>query len=421
MVVGRILFCLMIVLMVTVTFSHSYVNASNKHTIVFHHNERLVTPPKNIPSNTINSSITKKTPKEIRASNPKNSSIVNKKISANTKNLSQKLPRQIVTQSNPSSHRTNHRELISKTIKSNQMSHGVSRNNAAISHLNQPSSSNRKNGRGAISREASFVDINRLSFSSRSVMVYDEAANRVLYSRNADEIVPIASITKLMTAMVILDANLPLHTPITITEEDVDTLRHSSSRLPVGAVLPRRELLRLSLMSSENRATHALARTYPGGVQACVAAMNRKAASLGMSNTFFADPTGLYATNRSTAHDLMKLVKHSYQYDLIQEFTTTAECKVASNKGCISFRNTNPLVREGRWDIELSKTGFINEAGLCLVMKANIADRPVIIVLLDADSKEGRLRDANNIKRWLEEDIHHPLTAGSVFRHSGRS
>jgi len=278
-----------------------------------------------------------------------------------------------------------------------------------------------KTSRLSVSHEPSPIDIHQLHFSSRSVMVYDESANRVLYARNADEVVPIASITKLMTATVILDAKLPMHTPITITEEDVDTLRHSSSRLPVGAVLPRRELLKLSLMSSENRATHALARTYPGGVRACVEAMNHKARVLGMSNTFFADPTGLYSSNRSTAHDLMILVKNSYQYDLIQEFTTTPECKVASNKGCIAFRNTNPLVREGRWDIELSKTGFINEAGLCMVMKANIAERPVIIVLLDADSKEGRLQDANNIKRWIEASIHQNLTAGSAFKSGGKS
>lgn len=260
------------------------------------------------------------------------------------------------------------------------------------------------------------IDINQLHFSSRSVMVYDDASDQVLYARNANDVVPIASITKLMTATVILDAHLPMHTPITITDEDVDMLRHSSSRLPVGAVLPRRELLRLSLMASENRATHALARTYPGGVQACVAAMNRKAMAWGMSNTFFADPTGLYSSNRSTAQDLMILVKNSYKYKLIQEFTTTSEYKITSNMGCIAFRNTNPLVREGRWDIELSKTGFINEAGLCMVMKANIADRPVIIVLLDANSKEGRLQDANNIKRWIEAGTRQGLTAGYGIR-----
>jgi D-alanyl-D-alanine endopeptidase (penicillin-binding protein 7) len=291
-----------------------------------------------------------------------------------------------------------------------------------VAVISGSSSKNRqKTSRLSVSHEPSPIDIHQIHFSSRSVMVYDDASNRVLYARNADDVVPIASITKLMTATVILDAHLPMHTPITVTEEDVDMLRHSSSRLPVGAVLPRRELLRLSLMSSENRATHALARTYPGGVQACVAAMNHKARALGMSNTFFADPTGLYSTNRSTAHDLMVLVKNSYQYELIQEFTTTPECKVASNKGCIAFRNTNPLVREGRWDIELSKTGFINEAGLCMVMKANIADRPVIIVLLDANSKEGRLQDANNIKRWIEAGTRHALTAGYGFRPGERS
>ncbi len=311
------------------------------------------------------------------------------------------------------------RNAVSKTVKSKTIIVSSSVKKKAVS----PSivSKNKYHAQVISSHEPSHMDIHQLHFSSRSVMVYDDASDRVLYARNANDVVPIASITKLMTATVILDAHLPMHTSITITDEDVDMLRHSSSRLPVGAVLPRRELLRLSLMSSENRATHALARTYPGGVQACVAAMNHKARALGMSNTFFADPTGLYSSNRSTAHDLMILVKNSYEYELIQEFTTTPEYKVASNRGCIAFRNTNPLVREGRWDIELSKTGFINEAGLCMVMKANIADRPVIIVLLDANSKEGRLQDANNIKRWIEAGTHHAVTAGYGFRSGERS
>lgn len=308
------------------------------------------------------------------------------------------------------------RHVVSKTAKSRKQIVAIheKKPTAVVSTVSKRKS--RSKTTSSLSVAPPPVDIHQLHFSSRSVMVYDDASNRVLYARNADDVVPIASITKLMTATVILDAHLPMHTPITVTDEDVDMLRHSSSRLPVGAVLPRRELLRLSLMSSENRATHALARTYPGGVQACVAAMNHKARALGMSNTFFADPTGLYSSNRSTAHDLMILVKNSYQYDLIQEFTTTPEYKVASNRGCIAFRNTNPLVREGRWDIELSKTGFINEAGLCMVMKANIADRPVIIVLLDANSKEGRLQDANNIKRWIEAGTRHAMTARYGFR-----
>lgn len=424
MIVIRMLCCLVLVLAIDGNISVVHANIAKKQSADIHnkdtHSSNSKTPAKsvvsrkNITSNTAmpKTAIPKlsvKTVSQSTINNPSKKTVASvkknsaKHLSASKKiavsgsiNAVSKTGKSMAIMAEPS--------VKKQAVSPSRISPKKSRNKATVSSIYEPS----------------HIDIHQLHFSSRSVMVYDDASDRVLYARNADDVVPIASITKLMTATVILDAYLPMHTPITVTDEDVDMLRHSSSRLPVGAVLPRRELLRLSLMSSENRATHALARTYPGGVQACVAAMNHKARALGMSNTFFADPTGLYSSNCSTAHDLMILVKNSYQYELIQEFTTTPEYKVTSNRGCIAFRNTNPLVREGRWDIELSKTGFINEAGLCMVMKANIADRPVIIVLLDANSKEGRLQDANNIKRWIEAGTRQ-VTAGYGLRPGEKS
>lgn len=420
MVVIRMLCCLVLALVMITNVSNVNADVTKKQSTDIHKKKTILSDNKkhaktgevsnkNIKSKAVTAkTVTSKPAAGIAVKSATNKSVVRHRV-ASLKNNSSSMPRASKMTVVDSGH------AVSKTVKASK--------NIVGAHERKPLQRKSRSSKAMASLSAapSQIDINQLHFSSRSVMVYDDASNRVLYARNADEIVPIASITKLMTATVMLDAHLPMHTPITVTDEDVDMLRHSSSRLPVGAVLPRRELLRLSLMSSENRATHALARTYPGGVQACVAAMNRKAASLGMHNTFFADPTGLYSSNRSTAHDLMILVKNSYQYELIQEFTTTPECKVASNRGCIAFRNTNPLVREGHWDIELSKTGFINEAGLCMVMKANIAERPVIIVLLDANSKEGRLQDANNIKRWIEAGTRHALTAGYGFRRGEKS
>lgn len=241
-----------------------------------------------------------------------------------------------------------------------------------------------------------------LALKSSSALVLDQKDGSVLYSKNANEQRPIASITKLMTAMVVLDANLPLEERITVEPEDVDTLRGSGSRLAVGTTLTRREMLQLALMSSENRAAAALGRNYPGGIRAFVAAMNHKAQQLGMSNSHFADSTGLHSANMSTANDLSKMVKASYHYSLIRAITTTPEYEVALPSRTLEYRNTNALVRAGQWDIGLSKTGFINEAGHCLVMQAKIAHRPTIIVLLDSLGKNSRLGDANRIKKWLE-------------------
>jgi D-alanyl-D-alanine endopeptidase (penicillin-binding protein 7) len=243
-----------------------------------------------------------------------------------------------------------------------------------------------------------------LSLRSSMALVVDQKTGRVLYGKNTDTRAPIASITKLMTAMVVLDANLPLGEKITIGHDDVDTLRNTHSRLKVGVKLTREMALQLALMSSENRAASALGRHYPGGFPAFVAAMNRKAVSLGMTQTHFVDTTGLSGDNVSTAEDLVKMVRAAHQYPLVREMTTTGEYNVAhkSTGRQMQFRNTNMLVRNNSWQIGLSKTGFINEAGHCLVMQAEIAKQPMIIVLLDSWGKLSRIGDAQRIKKWME-------------------
>jgi len=242
----------------------------------------------------------------------------------------------------------------------------------------------------------------RLDVQSASALVIEQGGGDALYQKNASQVVPIASITKLMTAMVVLDSAPSLHTPITISDDDVDTLRGSRSRLHVGSVMSRQFALLLALMSSENRAAHALARNYPGGLPAFLSAMNIKALSLGMRDTHFEDPTGLTSSNVSTARDLAKMVVAAHSYPLIREFTTTSEATVDIGGRSMSYHNTNPLVKSAAWDVGLSKTGYINEAGKCLVMQARVADKPVVIVLLDSVGKQTRVGDANRIKRWME-------------------
>ena len=205
-----------------------------------------------------------------------------------------------------------------------------------------------------------------------------------------------------MTAMVVLDAGLNLQETLAIEREDVDTLRHSRSRLPVGMRLTREDTLLLALMVSENRAAHALGRTYPGGSNAFVAAMNAKAQALGLTSTRFADPTGLSSGNISSAHDLARMVNAACDYPLIRKFTTCEEAYIETGRRKLMFRNTNSLVRSQRWDIGLSKTGYLGEAGRCLVMQAQVAGRPVSIVLLDAQGKLTRFGDANRIRQWME-------------------
>lgn len=232
---------------------------------------------------------------------------------------------------------------------------------------------------------------------------------RELYAKEADTPTPIASLTKLMTAMVIIDAGLKLEEPVVVTRADRDRIRGSSSRLLPSTSVSRRVLLLLALMASENRAANALARTYPGGTPAFVAAMNRKAQGLGLNQTRFADPAGLDSGNVSTARELASLVRTAMDYPLIRQYTTTWEHEVAVGKGksrqVIRFRNTNRLLRNESWDIALSKTGYISDSGRCLVMQARIAGEPVILVLLDSWGKLSPMGDANRVRKWMEK--HH--------------
>ena len=241
-----------------------------------------------------------------------------------------------------------------------------------------------------------------MKLGSSSVLVLDNESGQVLYGKNAGNIVPIASITKLMTAMVVLDANLDPTEPITVTNDDVDWLRGSHSRLPVGVILSRDEMLRLALMASENRAASSLARYFPGGREAFVQAMNAKAASLEMHGTHYSDSTGLSSTNVSTAEDLGRLVHAAHDYPKIREYSTTGSFTQNVGGRPLAFRNTNGLVTSPGWEIGLSKTGFINEAGRCLVMQARLAGRNVVIVLLSSWGKYTRTADAARIRQWLE-------------------
>lgn len=251
---------------------------------------------------------------------------------------------------------------------------------------------------------------------SSMALIVDESTGEIIYAKNAESRTSIASITKLMTAMVALDSEMPLTEKITISNDDIDRVKGTHSRLNVGLTLTRRELLHLALMSSENRAASALGRSYPGGIHAFIAAMNQKALHLGMNNTHFADSSGLRSDNQSTAEDLARMVRAAHAYPIIHELTTTASydlqtpiykhARSLAHKKLvlrnIAFRNTNKLVKEKDWQIGLSKTGFISEAGHCLVMQATIANQALIIVLLDSAGKYTRIEDAVRVKRWLE-------------------
>jgi D-alanyl-D-alanine endopeptidase (penicillin-binding protein 7) len=245
-----------------------------------------------------------------------------------------------------------------------------------------------------------------LNLKSSSVLVVDQADNRTLYAKNTRAVVPIASITKLMTAMVVLDAQLALKERITISTADIDDIKGTRSRLKVGATLTRDDLLRLALMASENRAAAALSRAYPGSVKGFVAAMNQKAIELGMWHTRFVDATGLSSDNVSTAQDLAKMVSAAYRYPVVRDYTTdTAYAVKLANGRDLQYRNSNGLVKNPSWRIGLSKTGYISEAGRCLVMQTVIASTPVVIVLLDSWGKYSRIGDANRIKKWIESNI----------------
>ena len=241
-----------------------------------------------------------------------------------------------------------------------------------------------------------------LVLRSASALVEDQETGEYLVQKQANTILPIASITKLMTAMIVLDAEENLHESLTIVSEDVDNFRHSHSRLPVNTSISRGSALLLALMASENCAAHALGRTYPGGLGTFVAAMNAKARSLGLVDTHFEDPTGISSGNTSTARDLARMVDTAYHYRFIRESTTCKEATIRLGYRTRQFHNTNQLIRNPRWQIGLSKTGFIDEAGRCLVMQLQVAKRPVLIVLLDAQGKLTRYGDASRIKQWME-------------------
>ncbi len=240
-----------------------------------------------------------------------------------------------------------------------------------------------------------------LELKSSVALVMDQQTNEVLLSKNSDAVLPIASITKLMTAVVVTAAQLPMNETLTITQEDVDTEKGSRSRLRVGTQLTREEMLHLALMSSENRAAHALGRNYPGGLSAFVEAMNAKAALLGMGDTHYVEPTGLSSKNQSSAKDLATLVKAAYEHPIIRELSTSPEYSVEVGNRELQFRTTNALVRNPSWDIGLQKTGYISEAGRCLVMQAKLAGRQLIMVFLDSAGKYSRLGDAERVRRWL--------------------
>jgi D-alanyl-D-alanine endopeptidase (penicillin-binding protein 7) len=257
---------------------------------------------------------------------------------------------------------------------------------------------------GAAAQLQTAPDPSRLKLASANVLVIDASSNELVFAKAANEVTPIASLTKLMTAMVTLDADLPLDEPIAIDTDDFDYVKGTRSRLRMGAELSRQEMLRLALMASENRAAASLARNYPGGTDAFVAAMNEKARSLGMTQTRYQDPTGLSARNVSTASDLARLVSAAAEYPLIREFSTTPShfVEVQPTGQVLGFNNTNRLVKSSGWDILLSKTGYIREAGKCLVMLATIASKPFVIVLLDSAGRYTRLGDAERVRYWLE-------------------
>jgi D-alanyl-D-alanine endopeptidase (penicillin-binding protein 7) len=244
-----------------------------------------------------------------------------------------------------------------------------------------------------------------LDLKSGVALVIDQDTDEVLFSKNPAAVLPIASLTKLMTALVVADAGMPLDEILVVGQDDVDTEKNSRSRLRVGAQLTRGEMLHLALMSSENRAAHALGRHYPGGMAAFVRAMNSKARTLHMDATEYVEPTGLSSRNRSSARDLVKLVKAASEHEIIREMSTSTGHRVEVGSRQLQFVNTNRLIDNPEWDIGLQKTGYIREAGRCLVMQASLLGRQVIMVFLDSAGKFSRLGDAERVRDWLTETL----------------
>lgn len=252
-----------------------------------------------------------------------------------------------------------------------------------------------------------------LSLRSSVALVMDQNTNEVLFQKNPTAVLPIASITKLMTALVVMDSRLPMDEMLTVSEDDRDTEKHSSSRLRFGTTLTRHEMLLLALMSSENRAASVLGRSYPGGLPAFVGAMNKKARELGMNDSHFVDSSGLSSSNVSSAMDLARLVNAAYRNPTIREFSTQTEHEVNVLGRTTHYVSTNRLVRGGNWEIGLQKTGYISEAGQCLVMQTRVNDRNVVMVFLDSVGKLSRFADATRVRTWLE---HLPPSAGGQPR-----
>jgi len=241
-----------------------------------------------------------------------------------------------------------------------------------------------------------------LDLKSSVAYVIDQDTNEVLLSKNDQAVLPIASITKLMTGLIISEAKLPMDESITITQDDVDTEKGSSSRLRVGATLTRGELLHLALMASENRAAHALGRTYPGGMSTFVSLMNSKAAQLGMRDTRYVEPTGLSSQNQSSAKDLATLVGNAYHDATLRQLSTSPSHSVEVGNRTLQYNTTNRLVKNPNWEIGLQKTGYISEAGQCLVMQAKVSGRKLIMVFLDSAGKLSRIADAERVRKWVE-------------------
>ena len=251
-----------------------------------------------------------------------------------------------------------------------------------------------------------------LELKSSVALVIDQDTREVLFRKNDHAVLPIASLTKLMTGVIISGAKLPMDEMVTITQDDVDTEKGSRSRLKVGTSLTRGEMLHLALMSSENRAANALGRTYPGGMAVFVSLMNAKAKLLGMSDTRYVEPTGLSSRNQSSAQDLASLVVAAHSDPLLREMSTSAGYQVAVGNRTLQFNNTNGLIKNPDWDIGLQKTGYISEAGRCLVMQTRIAGRKLIMVFLDSAGKLSRLGDAERVRRWVEANpIASPLSS----------
>ncbi|MCX5463212.1 D-alanyl-D-alanine endopeptidase [Alcaligenes faecalis subsp. parafaecalis] len=268
----------------------------------------------------------------------------------------------------------------------------------------QPISYSENDSRRALNALKHDALIQHAALRSEIAFVQDLESSTVLYQKNSDAVRPIASISKLMTALVVAESGLPMDEVLEIIDEDVDRVKHSSSRLSVGSKLSRADMMHLALMSSENRAAHALGRNYPGGLPAFVRAMNDKARALGMRNTRFVEPTGLSSDNVASPRDLVKLLTATSQHARIQQYTTNDQYSVQPVRGRqLVFNNTNRLVKNANWDIQVSKTGFINEAGECLVMLTKIEDREVAIVLLNSSGRYSRIGDAVRIRDLVEK------------------